>query len=89
MASSSREEGTLPETSEELAFTYVDDSQFNYGRVDPGRDENILLVDGVKVVEPVKRDCPWNDSKDESSGSHGEYSFSIMLSFGALHRTKQ
>jgi len=66
MASSSREEEAAPQASSELAFTYVDDSQFNYGRVDPGRDENILLVDGLKVVESVKRDCPWNDSKDET-----------------------
>jgi hypothetical protein len=72
---------------EDLERTYamVDDSQFLHGRVDPGIDENLGLVDGVPGVEEERLEaqrCPWNDSREDirsfGEGSSGMFILGLL-----------
>lgn len=44
----------------------IDSTQFLHGRVDPGLESSLGLVDAVEVKEPAKEAerCLWNDSKE-------------------------
>lgn len=66
----------------------VDDSQFLHGRIDPGLESSVDLVEAVDI-DGLRRDksedqrCIWNDIKDESS-QHSPSMYNLSWHNGIL-----